>query len=66
MNRMFQDCGSLVTLDLSGFNMENVVDTRYMFDGCDNLKKILMRGCNKKTIEMINAVKPEEAVIVTG
>lgn len=66
MNRMFQNCSSLVTLNLSGFNMDNVVDTSYMFDGCENLKKIIMHGCDKKTIEMICDVKPEGAEIITS
>ena len=37
----------------------------YMFDQCDNLKEIIMRGCDKKTIEMISKVKPRGAVIIT-
>lgn len=37
----------------------------YMFDQCDNLKEIIMRGCDKKTIDKISEVKPKGAVIIT-
>ena len=40
-------------------------DLSWMFDGCDNLKEIIMRGCDKKTIDMISNVKPKGAVIIT-
>ena len=36
-----------------------------MFDGCTNLKEIIMRGCDKTTIEEINKMKPVGAVIIT-
>lgn len=36
-----------------------------MFYGCTNLKEIIMRGCDKKTIDMISRIKPEGAVIIT-
>ena len=37
---MFRRCGTLTSLDLSGFNTENVTDMRGMFKGCINLKTI--------------------------
>ena len=76
MGSMFKGCKSLTSLDLSGFDMRRVGggsvsvpdEDRYlswMFDGCDNLKEIIMRGCDKKTIDMISNVKPKGAVIIT-
>ena len=37
MNQMFNGCGALTSLDLSGFNTSNVTDMNYMFDGCSAL-----------------------------
>ena len=76
MGSMFKGCKSLTSLDLSGFDMRRVGggsvsvpvedwDLSRMFDGCDNLKEIIMRGCDKKTIDMISNVKPKGAVIIT-
>ena len=76
MGSMFRGCKSLTSLDLSGFDMRRVGggsvsvpdedwDLSWMFDGCDNLKEIIMRGCDKKTIDMISNVKPKGAVIIT-
>ena len=76
MGSMFRGCKSLTSLDLSGFDMRRVGggsvsvpdedwNLSWMFDGCDNLKEIIMRGCDKKTIDMISKVKPKGAVIIT-
>ena len=76
MGSMFKGCKSLTSLDLSGFDMRRVGggsvsvpdedwDLSWMFDGCDNLKEIIMRGCDKKTIDKISKVKPKGAVIIT-
>ena len=76
MGSMFKGCKSLTSLDLSGFDMRRVGggavsvpdedwDLSWMFDGCDNLKEIIMRGCDKKTIDKISEVKPKGAVIIT-
>ena len=62
---MFFDCRSLISLNLSGFDTRKVTDMDAMFYGCTNLKEIIMRGCDKKTIEMISWVKPSGAVIIT-
>ncbi len=72
VGEMFKDCNSLVSLNLSGFDLRRVrytgdliSDMSRMFSGCNNLKEIIMRGCDKKTIEMISSVKPSGAVIIT-
>ena len=62
---MFYNCQSLASLDLSSFDMRNVLFWGYMFAGCTNLKEIIMRGCDKETIEKISRVKPKGAVIIT-
>ena len=37
MSRMFEDCESLTTLDLSHFDTSNVTNMSYMFKNCTNL-----------------------------
>nr|WP_294454067.1 BspA family leucine-rich repeat surface protein [uncultured Bacteroides sp.] len=50
---MFKECCSLESLDLSCFETSNVTNMNKMFAGCDSLKKVIMRGCNKNTIDDI-------------
>ena len=40
MGRMFEGCGSLVSLDLSHFDTSNVTDMSSMFYGCSNLTSL--------------------------
>ena len=66
MDRMFLFCNSMTRLNLSNFSINGNCQMDYMmFTGCMNLKEIIMRGCDKKTIEMISKVKPRGAVIIT-
>ena len=53
MSGMFQDCTSLTSLNLSGWNTSNVTDMGYMFNGCSNLNTITMVGCKQPTIDKI-------------
>ena len=34
---MFSGCSSLINIDLSNINTNNVTDMSYMFDGCSSL-----------------------------
>ena len=65
MGRMFTGCKSLVSLNLSGFDTGKVMYMDDIFYQCDNLKEIIMRSCDKRTIDMISRVKPKGAVIIT-
>lgn len=56
---MFKECRSLEFLDLSGFETSNVTNMNKMFVGCDSLKKVIMRGCNKNTIDDITKALEE-------
>ena len=62
LSRIFDGCTNLETVDLSNSSIGYVYN---IFKSCSNLKKIIMRGCDKETIEAIRRVKPESAVIVT-
>ena len=39
MSAMFSKCHSLININLSNFNTQNVSGMDYMFDGCNSLKK---------------------------
>ena len=41
MNSMFDFCEKLAILNLNTFDMSNVTDTRYMFNGCSDLTTII-------------------------
>ena len=38
---MFSTCGDLTIIDISSFNLENVIDLSYMFQDCYNLNEII-------------------------
>ena len=44
MDNMFSDCGSLTSLDLSGFDTSNVTSMIGMFFGCQNLATLDVSG----------------------
>ena len=65
MERMFDGCSSLTSLDVSGFNTGNVTDMFAMFEGCSNLENLdvshfntgnvtdmfaMFDGCSKLTV----------------
>lgn len=64
MRSIFYRCLNLEELDISGWNTNDVTDHKYMFYGCSKLKTIYMRGCDEKTIAMIESEKPAQAIIV--
>ena len=39
MSGMFRGCNSLIAIDLSNFNTQNVTNMSYMFSDCNSLKK---------------------------
>ena len=46
LNNMFRECDSLITIDLSNFNTENVTNMSTMFWGCKSLTNIDLSNCN--------------------
>ena len=40
MSNMFYACTSLINLDISNFNTQNVTDMGGMFNGCESLNTI--------------------------
>ena len=65
---MFCDCNSLISLDISNFNNENVVNMNYMFYNCSSLISLdlsnfnthnvnnmesMFSGCNKGSCKII-------------
>lgn len=53
---MFAGCRSLETIDLSNFKLKENnwgLETEGTFDQCDSLKRIILHGCNKFTVNVI-------------
>jgi surface protein len=46
MEKMFAGSKKVQTLNLSGWNVENVTDFEKMFDGCHELESIQMQNWN--------------------
>ena len=58
MRNMFYGCYSLISLDLSNFNTQNVTNMNLMFYFCDSLKKEnIITKDNKILNEFKNQVK---------
>ena len=56
MGRMFSDCSSLTSLDLSNFNTENVTDMLAMFFYCRNLKSLDLANFNTANVTNMSAM----------
>ena len=54
MSLMFYECSSLITIDLTNFNINNVKDVANMFRYCKNLKKINIKIKDKKSLKIIS------------
>ena len=54
---MFDGCNSLISLDLSNFNTQNVTNMRGMLAGCNSLKKENLITNDNKILEKFNNKK---------
>ncbi len=50
MNRMFCNCNSLTSLDLSNFDTSNVTNMRLMFSDCENLSSVNVTSFNTSKV----------------
>ena len=48
MECMFYKCSSLISLDLSSFETENVISISYMFNSCTSLSELNLSNFNTK------------------
>lgn len=58
----FSDCSSLVELNLSGWDLSAVVKMHYrerFFGECISLRRIVMRGCNDYTVDLVETALEE-------
>ena len=51
MDRMFYGCSSLIELNLSNFNVSNVITMGGMFYGCSSLKDLDLSNFNNNNIK---------------
>ena len=49
-NFMFADCNSLISLDLSNFNTQNITDMSSMFSNCKSLKSLDLSNFNTQNV----------------
>ena len=70
MGAMFYGCGSLTTLDLSGWNTSSVNSMSGMFSGCSNLSSLNLSNWNTGSVEdmsdMFNNCQNLSAIIGIG
>ena len=45
-NNMFHECSSIINIDLSNFNIQNVTDMSYMFSDCSSIININLSNFN--------------------
>ena len=50
---MFSGCSSLTSIDVSKFNINNVINMNRMFDGCSSLKSIDVSNNNINKFKII-------------
>ena len=56
MSGMFQDCNSLISLDLSNFNISNVTNMPYMFLRCNSLTSLDLSGWDTSNVTNMNSI----------
>ena len=56
MNRMFYECSSLSSIDLSNFNTSNVTNMSGMFNRCSSLSSINLSKFDTSNVKDMNAV----------
>ena len=50
MSYMFSECSSLISLNLSSFNTNNVTNMSYMFQFCSSLKSLILSSFNTNNV----------------
>ncbi len=70
MQTMFNNCWSLVSLDLSSFDMSKVQNTKWMFSSSENLKAINFGDFNYSSIveseAMFSGVNANIVITITN
>ena len=69
MSWMFYDCNSLISLDLSNFNTQNVTNMRRMFCECNSLISLDLSNFNTQNVTNMynifydcNSIKKENII----
>ena len=56
MSYMFYNCSSLIELDLSNFNTNNVINMSYIFFDCSSLKELNLSNFNTNNVINISGM----------
>ena len=64
LSNAFNSCTNLVTINLSGWDLSNCTYKTNVFYNCTSLNTIYCYGCNQKTIDILNDIKPLKTTLV--
>ena len=53
---MFYECSSLISLNLSNFNINNVINMSYMFFNCYSLYSLDLSNFNTNNVKYMNNI----------
>ncbi|MBQ5975414.1 MAG: BspA family leucine-rich repeat surface protein [Bacteroidales bacterium] len=56
MNFMFTDCSDLISLNLSGWQLDNVDSMCFMFDECSSMTSLNLSGWNPRNVEDMSSM----------
>ena len=56
INRMFENCNLLTSINISSFNTKNVVDMKSMFSGVRSLKSVDLSNFNLENVVMMDNI----------
>ena len=56
MSCIFCECSSLIELNLSNFNTNNVTDMGYMFYKCSSLKELNLSNFNTNNVKDMSSI----------
>ena len=56
MNRMFNGCNALTSLDVSGWNTSNVINMDYMFYNCSSITSLDFSGWDTSNVTNMNSI----------
>lgn len=63
-NNFIYRCTNLISLDISNLDLSKVSSYYNVINTCNKLETIYMRKCNDNTINKINSIKPNNAIII--
>ena len=63
MNRMFEGCAQLTSLDIKDFDTSKVLSIQHMFYGCSSLKNLNIKNFNTNIKNVYNIFKNIDSTV---